>query len=128
MIATSNGRIISFVFAGFADSPSVTEIPFNLGAREAYLWGAYCLPQHRSKGVQTANTLALCRWLQDNGYESSFLLTDKHNEAAIRHIQKMGFQKEAQLITLRILRWCLSRYIPLEQDELCEEPGAKTKI
>lgn len=124
MIAISEGKIISFVFAGFADSPAAMEIPFSLGTREAYLWGAYCLPQHRSKDVQTTNTLNLCRWLQDNGYKRAFLLMDKHNKAAIRHAQKMGFQGEAQLITLRILRWRLSRYIPLEQDELCEEPSA----
>jgi ribosomal protein S18 acetylase RimI-like enzyme len=110
------GSIIAFQWASLPNGPTAKEMPFQLGSNEVYLWGAYCLPKHRARGIMTAMTRHVLHWLQNQGYEQVFLMTNRRNQPALTLTRKAGFQIVARLIALRIFKWRIFRHTELKVD------------
>lgn len=117
-VAMNDERVVAFVLAGFANTPSSRDTGLKLGPREAYLWAAYALPQCRRQGVVGAVNLSLCCWLQEKGYESAVLVVDGYNEASLGHCYKIGFRVTDRVTSLRILRHGMSWCTPVEEPAL----------
>jgi len=113
-VAIQEQRVVAYVLAGFANTPSTKDAQLNLGPKEAYLWAGYALPQYRRQGVVRAVNLSLCRLLREDGYESVVLLVDRHNRASLGHCHKMGYRVTDRVTYLRVLRWRVSQYGPIE--------------
>lgn len=113
--AMKEQRIVAYVFAGFANTPSSENARLELGPREAYLWAGYALPQYRRHGVVRAVNLTLCRLLQENGYESAILQVEGHNESCLGHCYKMGYRLTDRVTYLKILGWRTRRSVSIEE-------------
>jgi len=114
-VAIQEERVMGYVFAGFANTPSTEDAQLELGPKEAYCWAGYALPQYRRQGVVGAINLSLCRLLREKGYESVFLQVDRGNRAALGHCYKMGYRVTEQVSYLRVLGWRVSRRLPIEE-------------
>lgn len=115
VIALKDQKPIAYVFAAFADSPSTQESHLNLGAREAYIWAGYVMPQFRRHGIVRAVNLYLCRLLQKEGYESTVLVVDRHNKASLGHVRKTGYRMTDRVMFLRVLGWKRAWTTPVEE-------------
>lgn len=113
-IAMREGGIVGYVFAAFAGTPSTRNMRLELGAREAYLWAGYALPQYRRQGVVRAVNLTLCQMLQEKGYTGVVLQVNARNEAALGHCFKMGYRATEQVTYLKVLGWRRRRSVPAE--------------
>jgi len=113
-VAIQEQRVVAYVLAGFANTPSTEDAQLKIGPKEAYLWAGFALPQYRRQGVVRAVNLSLCRLLRENGYESVVLLVDRHNRASLGHCHKMGYRMTDRVTYLRVLRWRLNQCVPIE--------------
>ena len=114
-IAIQEQKVIAYVFAAFAGTPSAQETHLDLGPREAYLWAGFALPEFRRQGVVRAVNLNLCRILQNKGYESAVLLVERRNQAALGHVNKMGYYQTDRIAFLKILKWAIIRIDPIDK-------------
>lgn len=120
-IAIQDQRVIAYVFAGLAHTPSTEDIELELGPREAYLWAAYALPEYRRQGVVGALNLSLCKVLREDGYETTVLLLDESNIPSLGHCYKIGYHVTDKITYLRLLGWRMNRSVPIE--DFAYEPG-----
>jgi L-amino acid N-acyltransferase YncA len=114
-VAIRDGKVIAYVLAGLANTPSTNDANLQLSDEQAYLWAGYALPQFRRQGVVREVNLSLCRHLQKRGYKSAILLVEKHNEASLGHCYKMGYDMRDKITYLRILRWKYSKRVPFAE-------------
>lgn len=108
-------RVVAYVFAGFAETPSTEDAQLKLRPRDAYIWGAYALPQYRRQGVVGAMNLSLCQVLQQRAFDSALLLVDRRNRAALGHCRKIGYRVTHRVVQLKLLGWRTSRCSPIDQ-------------
>jgi ribosomal protein S18 acetylase RimI-like enzyme len=113
VVAMREQRVVAFGFAGFANTPSTEDDQVRLGPKEAYCWGGYTPRQYRRQGLVSAVLLGLCRIVRENGYESAVIQVDRRNRAALGHVHKIGFRITDRVIYLRVLRWAVSRCVPV---------------
>jgi ribosomal protein S18 acetylase RimI-like enzyme len=113
-VAIRDGKVIAYVLAGFAGSPSTKDANLELSSDQAYLWAGYALPEFRRQGVVREVNLSLCRYLQSRGYKSAILLVEQCNKASLGHCCKMGYELRETITYLRILRWRYSRRVPIQ--------------
>ncbi len=66
---------------------------FELAEGEAFLYGAYTLPDYRGRGLQPACAARRLRWLHGEGYTRALALIDPKNPAAMRMPQKLNFDR-----------------------------------
>jgi hypothetical protein len=114
-IGLHENQIIAFGWNAFTGSISAKEKKLDLGPRDSYLWGAYCLPQYRSLGIVTFMAFDNFRWLQELGYKAVYQLTDKRNIAALKLAEKIGAIRVAQAIDIRLLNKHTISYKYLKQ-------------
>lgn len=113
-VAVKHERVIAYVLAGFAGTPSTRDTRLELSPGEAYLWAGYALPEYRRQRVVKAVNLYLCRLLREKGFETVVLLVDRANEASLGHCQKMGYRVTDRRTSLRFLQWRWNRQESLE--------------
>jgi hypothetical protein len=112
-VGIHQGIIIAMVWVAFPGTPTSTELPFQLSPGEAYYWGAYCVPEYRSLGVTQAVGTTLNLYLQDQGLQYKYQLTERNNSSALALFEKVGKNKKiGRVISIRILKWRWQRYIP----------------
>jgi ribosomal protein S18 acetylase RimI-like enzyme len=116
-IAIAEGKIAGFVWAGFSQSPSTKGTGLTLGPKEAYFWAGYASSEFRSAGVVRTVNLSLCKWLQEQGFESVILLIEEENAASLKHVYHMGYQLEKEIRYLRILNWKRVELTPVSSSE-----------
>jgi ribosomal protein S18 acetylase RimI-like enzyme len=114
-VALQEQKVVAYIFAGLANTPSTEDARLKLGPREAYLWAAYALPQYRRQGVVGAVNLNLCRLLQEKGCESVVLFVDMRNRSSLGHCYKIGYCVTDRVTYLRVLKWGMSRCVPIEE-------------
>jgi ribosomal protein S18 acetylase RimI-like enzyme len=114
MVGIRDQKAIGYVFAAFAGTPSTGESGLRLEKEEAYLWDGYALPEFRRQGVVRAINLTLCGLLQQEGYESTVLLVNRSNRAALGHCRKAGYRITDRVMLVRALGWKWSQVTPVE--------------
>ena len=117
-VAILGKRVIGYVFAGFENTPSTLDARLKLRPKEAYLWAGYTLPEFRRQGVVGAVNLDLCRQLEKRGYENVVILVERHNTASLGHLDKIGYHIIEIIKHLRIFRWGISQFTPIEASEI----------
>jgi GNAT superfamily N-acetyltransferase len=120
VIAIHQDRIIGTCWAGFANGPSVRDTALSIKADEAYLWGAFTLPEFRSRGVVSALANKLMIWLQEHGYAGAYQVINRGNASSRKVAQKIGSDPVGEVLSVRLFKWKYKRYTSLG------EPAAQT--
>jgi hypothetical protein len=71
-ISLLNDEVINFVWASFAGQATSKDVPFEMGSKDTYLWGAYCMPEYRQHGIHTSLASFHEYLLHQRGYETSY--------------------------------------------------------
>ena len=109
-IAILDEQVINFVWASFAGQATSKDVPFEMGAKDAYLWGAYCMPEYRQHGIHSSLASFHEDLLRQRGYETSYRFTKFSNEAVLKLCKKLGVKVVGRVHGVRILGMRFSRY------------------
>jgi hypothetical protein len=113
MIAIHQDRIIGTCWAGFADGPSVRDTALSIKADEAYMWGAFVVPEFRSRGIVSTLSNILMIWLQEHGYVGAYQVINRGNAPSRKVAQKIGSDPVGEVLSVRLFKWKYKRYTSL---------------
>jgi ribosomal protein S18 acetylase RimI-like enzyme len=108
--ALLDDKVISFVWASFAGQATSKDVPFELGPKDTYLWGAYCLPEYRQHGIHSSVASFHEDLLRQRGYETSYRFTKFSNEAVLKLCKKLGVKAVGKIHGVRIFGRRFFRY------------------
>ena len=120
MIAIHHDRIVGTCWAGFANGPSVRDTALSIKADEAYMWGAFVVPEFRSRGIVSTLSNTLMIWLQAHGYAGAYQVINRGNAPSRKVAQKIGSDPIGEVLSVRLFKWKYKRYKSLG------EPVAQT--
>ena len=105
LLALHQGEVVGYAWACTEVNPMLERVQLSLAHGDVLCVDAYTTPAFRSKGVQTALTLARCRLFGNLGYQRAVAYIERRNCPSLSVWRKIGAQEVGDIEFRRIGPW-----------------------
>ncbi len=104
-IGLLNDEVVYFAWASFAGQPTAIESPIELGPKDVYFWGAYCMPEYRRFGVSVSVSSYHEDLMRQLGYETGCRIVKFKNVPSQKLCEKLKLRIIGRGYGVRIMKW-----------------------